>query len=309
MYIPFSSFLFSFITLIFSSIEFIIAIIIVFLFPTLIICVLSIFAFTFFFPLMNSFTVPSLLPSFQSTPFITTFFLLFSLSLSLSALSFFSSILLILPNRSFSPFPLFFLFGSLFFTSFPFLFYFSLHLLFNLLFKYPFYFLYHCLEPSFHFLNFCHHYLSIPLSLVGVSFSDQPYLSNVFLESALFSALPIFLDLPLFVAIFCFPTLLCLPRFWLPNLISSSFSNLYLPLVPDFFSLFFHFPVLCSPVIFPSSCHFVFPSPFSLHSSLFPQSSLSTCYPPPPSPRTKPKVHFYCYILYIHYILMVLLYV
>ena len=64
----------------------------------------------------------------------------------------------------------------------------------------------------------------------------------------------------------------------LPNPFSSGFSNLYLPLVPDFFLLFFHFPLVCSSFIFPSSCHFAFPSPFSLHTSLFPQSSPSACY-------------------------------
>ena len=143
----------------FSSIDFIVATIIVFLSSTLIICVLSTPAPTFIFSLMNSFTVPSLLPSFQSIPLITMF-LLFSLSISLSALSS-SSIVLILPNSSSSSLSLSL---SLSFTSFPFLFHFPLHLL-HLLFKHPFYFLYHCLESSFHFLHFFHHYLysSLPV--------------------------------------------------------------------------------------------------------------------------------------------------
>ena len=266
MYIPFSSFLFSFIILIFSSIDFIVATIIVFLFPTLIICVLSISAPIFIFSLMNSFTVPSLFPSFQSTPFITMFFLLFSLS----ALSFSSSILLILPNRSFfslshSSVSLA-LSLSLSFTSFPFLFYFFLHLL-HLLFEYLFYFRYHCLEPSFHFLNFSI-ITSITFFLVGVSFSDKLYLSNLLrnlsLKSALSPALPMFLGLPLFVAL---PYFVCRASDFLTSsplvfLISISFSFL------ASFRSFFTFPsyahplfsllrvTLCFLLLFPFILHF-----------------------------------------------------
>ena len=86
------------------------------------------------------------------------------------------------------------------------------------------------------------------------------------------------LGLPLFVAIF---VSLTLPRFWLPNLFSSSFSNLYLSLVPDFFSLFYYFLLVCSPFSLCASFSF-FPSHFTFSTELSVRAL--------PSPQTKPKV-------------------
>ena len=195
--------------------------------------------------------------------FSCSFFFALSLSLSLSALSCFSSILLIL---SF-PFPILL---SLWLSLFPF-------------FLFPFSF--PSSSPPLAFRIYLLFSWSLPriLFLPGwCLFFCQAVFVQCVLQICLISR---FTCVPWSSSVCChlsFPylnffyhTFDFLSSSFLVFLICISFSFL------SFFSLFFYFLLVCSPFIFPSSCHFVLPFPFSLHISLFPQSSPSACYPHP----------------------------
>ena len=95
----------------------------------------------------------------------------------------------------------------------------------------------------------------------------------------------------------CFSTFLCLPRVLFPNLFSSAFSDLFFPLVPGFFSLFFHFPLVCSPFIFLLRVTFCFILLFFFTLRTF-SRALRTCYPRP-APNRKSRLFLFFWLILI----------